>query len=106
MAHLSIIEMKSFKTKNKLGTVKTMYAIYNNGVVHVEQRALATKKPKGWTVLYKRQKVMIVYRDMGFKLDSFLEIMHDVVSFVKSDGFDDNKILKPFETYKKQQNDK
>ena len=73
------IFINTFKTKRLDGhSVKTVYALIDNGIIKIERRILSTELNEGFTKIRTFGKYIYQYESMVFKFGSFMQIAIDV----------------------------
>lgn len=81
MQDLNEVFIHSFKTKRADGiNVRTIYAMYDNGIVHIERNFISKTLNPGYIEIRRFGEYIYQYEKMSFKLDSFLAIGYDVAS--------------------------
>jgi hypothetical protein len=77
--------IRSFKTKRLDGhSVRTVYALVDNGVVNIERRMISTKLNDGFKVIRVFGKYIYQCETMVFKLTSFMTIANSVREYIPS----------------------
>lgn len=93
MQDLNPVFIDSFKTKRADGTnVMTVYAMYDNGVVHIERKLISKTLNLGFIEIRKFGEYIYQYEKMILKLESFITIGHDVATSLHK--LDKDKILR------------
>lgn len=79
MEDFNQIFIDSFKTKRADGiNVRTVYAMFDNGIVHIERKFVSKTLKPGYIEIRKFGEYIYQYEKMTFKLDSFLAIGYDI----------------------------
>jgi hypothetical protein len=77
------ILIRSFKTMRADGhSIKTIYAMGQDGVVYIERRIVSTELNGGFQLIRKFGNFYYQYEKIVFKLDSFIEIAKDIANHV------------------------
>ena len=82
--------IKTFKTKRADGhSVRTIYALLENGIVNIERRYVSTQLNPKCIELRRFGKYVYQYESLVFKLTSFMRIANEVAEHIHDLKIDD-----------------